>query len=51
MFISNTLPQTDINQQVTIKVLNEIQDRLDNGYRLRNDMQLLLNYAKQTLEN
>jgi hypothetical protein len=51
MIISNTLPHVDVTQPITEKVLAEIQDRLNNGYRLRNDMQLLLDFAKQTLKN
>ena len=47
--ISNSIPQTDLSRPVTEELLDEIQARLDVGWRIRNDMQLLLDYARKAL--
>jgi hypothetical protein len=44
------LPQIDVNQVVTYKLLEEIQERVSQGYRLRSDFEILLNFAKKQLE-
>jgi len=46
----NTLPQVDIDQEVTSELLQEIEDRIKNGYRLKTDFYILINFAKQQLE-
>lgn len=43
------IPQTDLTRPVDTELLNEIQARLDAGWRIRNDMQLLLDYARKVL--
>ena len=47
--ISNSIPQTDLSRPVTKELLDEIQARLDAGWRIRNDMQLLLNFARANI--
>ena len=47
--ISNKFTQTDLSRPVTEELLDEIQARLDAGWRIRNDMQLLLDYARKAL--
>jgi len=47
--MSNIIPSTNLSRPVTEEVLDEIQARLDAGWRIRNDMQLLLDYAKEIL--
>jgi hypothetical protein len=32
-------------------LLQEIEDRIKNGYRLKADFSILINFAKQQLEN
>ena len=48
--ISNTFEQTDLSRPVDTELLDEIQARLDAGWRIRNDMQLLLDFARSTLQ-
>jgi hypothetical protein len=48
--MSNIIPSTDLSRPVTEEVLDEIQARLDAGWRIRNDMQLLLDYARIKLK-
>ena len=47
--ISNSIPQTDLSRPVTEELLDEIQARLDAGWRIRNDMQLLLDFTRAVL--
>ena len=47
--MSNAFEQTDLSRPVDTEVLDEIQARLDAGWRIRNDMQLLLNFARERL--
>jgi len=47
--ISNVIPSTDLSWPVTEEVLDEIQARLDAGWRIKNDMQLLLDFTRKTL--
>ena len=47
--ISNSIPQTDLSRPVDTELLDEIQARLDAGWRIRNDMQLLLDFTRKTL--
>ena len=49
--ISNSIPQTDLSRPVTEELLDEIQARLDAGWRIRNDMQILLDYARKALHD
>jgi hypothetical protein len=46
-----TLPQVDIDQAVTLDLLKEIESRIKNGYRLKADFAILINFARQQLEN
>ena len=50
MYTGNVIPTTDLSRPVDEEVLDEIQARLDNGWRVRNDMQLLLDFARKTLD-
>ena len=50
MYKGNEIPTTDVSRPVDEEVLDEIQARLDNGWRVRNDMQLLLDFARKTLD-
>ena len=50
MYKGNEIPHTDLSRPVDKEVLDEIQARLDNGWRVRNDMQLLLDFARKTLD-
>jgi hypothetical protein len=50
MYTGNNIPTTDLSRPVDEEVLDEIQARLDNGWRVRNDMQLLLDFARKTLD-
>ena len=47
--ISNTIPSTDLSRPVDEEILDEIQARLDAGWRIRNDMQLLLDFTRKAL--
>jgi hypothetical protein len=47
--ISNTFEQTGLSRPVDLELLDEIQARLDAGWRIRNDMQILLDYARKAL--
>ena len=47
--ISNSIPQTDLSRPVDLELLDEIQARLDAGWRIRNDMQLLLDFTRKAL--
>lgn len=47
--ISNTIPSTDLSRPVDTELLDEIQARLDAGWRIRNDMQLLLDFARKAI--
>ena len=47
--ISNSIPQTDLSRPVDTELLDEIQARLDAGWRIRNDMQLLLDFTRKAL--
>jgi hypothetical protein len=49
MYKGNQVPHVDLSRPVTEEVLDEIQARLDAGWRVRNDMQLLLDYARKAL--
>ena len=51
MYSGNDIPHVDLSQPVTEEVLDEIQARLDAGWRIRNDMQLLLDFARITLKS
>ena len=51
MIISNEIPQVDVDRPVDNEVLDEIQARLDAGWRVRNDLQLLINFARKALCN
>jgi hypothetical protein len=47
--MSNTIPSTDLSRAVDEELLNEIQARLDAGWRIRNDMQILLDFTRKAL--
>ena len=47
--MGNIIPSTDLSRPVTEEVLDEIQARLDAGWRIRNDMQLLLDFTRKAL--
>jgi len=50
MFISNQIPQTDLSRPVCEEVLEEIQARLDAGWRVKGDLQLLIDFACDVIE-
>jgi len=43
------IPQTDLTRPVTEELLDEIQARLNAGWRIRNDMQILVDFAREVL--
>jgi hypothetical protein len=50
MTFTNHLPVVDTEQKVTLKLLEQIQNRVCEGYRLKADFNILLEFAKQQLE-
>ena len=51
MYIPNDVPVIELDRPVTHEVLDEIQARVDAGWRVRNDLQLLINFARLTLNS
>ena len=47
--MGNTIPSTDLSRPVDEELLDEIQARLNAGWRIRNDMQLLLDFTRKAL--
>jgi hypothetical protein len=43
------IPHTDLSRPVDEELIEEIQARLDNGWRVRNDIQLLLDFARKVI--
>jgi hypothetical protein len=50
MDISNKIPQTDFSRPVTEELLEEIQSRVDSGWRIKTDMELLIKYVRAKLQ-
>jgi hypothetical protein len=50
MDFTNKIPQKDILRGVDVDYLEEIQARLDAGWRVRSDMQALINFARENLK-
>ena len=50
MMIGNAIPKTDLSRPVCEEVLEEIQARLDAGWRVKNDLQLLIDFACDVIE-
>jgi len=44
------LPEVKLNQEVTYRLLEEIEERVNNGFRLRTDFEILINFAKQVIK-
>jgi hypothetical protein len=51
MFKGNQIPQADLSRPVCEEVLEEIQARLDAGWRVKGDIQLLINFACDVIQN
>ena len=49
MDFTNKIPQEDFLRPIDEKYLEEIQARVDMGWRVRTDMQALINFAHQHL--
>jgi hypothetical protein len=49
MDFTNKIPQEDFLRPIDKKYLEEIQARVDMGWRVRTDMQALINFAHQHL--
>ena len=47
MYKGNNIPPGDLSRPVTEEVLDEIQARLNAGWRIRNDMQILLYFTRK----
>ena len=50
MDFTNKIPQEDILRGVDADYLDEIQARVDAGWRIKHDMQALINFAREKLE-
>ena len=50
MEISNKVPQVDISRPVDEHLIDEIQARVDSGWRIKTDMELLLKYVRAKLQ-
>ena len=50
MTFSNKIPQEDCLRAIDADYLEEIQARVDMGWRVRTDMQALINFARENLE-
>jgi hypothetical protein len=48
--ILNKIPSTDLSRPVNEEVVEEIQARVDAGWRVRTDMELLLKYVRAKLK-
>jgi hypothetical protein len=48
--ITNEIPKTDLSRPVNEEVIDEIQKRVDSGWRIRTDMELLLKYVRAKLQ-
>lgn len=49
MEFSNKIPQEDFLRPIDKQYLDEIQARVDMGWRVRTDMQALINFAREKL--
>lgn len=45
----NKLPDIQENREMSLEVVKEIEARIANGFRLKADFKLLLDYAKEKL--
>jgi hypothetical protein len=50
MFKGNRIPQTDLSRPVDEEVIEEIQARVDAGWRVKTDMELLIRYVRAKLK-
>ena len=50
MTFSNKIPQEDFIRAIDADYLEEIQARVDMGWRVRTDMQALINFARENLK-
>jgi hypothetical protein len=50
MDFSNKIPQEDFLRAIDADYLEDIQARVDMGWRVRTDMQALINFAREHLE-
>ena len=50
MTFGNKIPQEDCLRAIDADYLEEIQARVDMGWRVRTDMQALINFARENLE-
>jgi len=48
--MGNIIPSTDLSRPVCEEVLQEIQARLDAGWRVKGDLQLLINFACDVIQ-
>jgi len=50
MFKGNRIPQTDLSRPVDEEVIKEIEARLDAGWRVKTDMELMIRYIRAKLK-
>ena len=50
MTFGNKIPQEDCLRAIDADYLEEIQARVDMGWRVRTDMQALINFARENLK-
>ena len=50
MFKGNRIPTTDFSRPVDEEVIDEIQARVDAGWRVKTDMELLIKYVRAKLK-
>ena len=50
MFKGNRIPQTDLSRPVCEEVLDEIEEKLNAGWRIKTDMELLIRYVRAKLK-
>ena len=50
MEFTNKIPETDYLRAVDEEYLDEIQARLDMGWRVKSDIQSLIDFARNVLE-
>ena len=50
MFKGNRIPQTDLSRPVDEEVIKEIEARVDAGWRVKTDMELMIRYIRAKLK-
>jgi len=50
MFKGNRIPQADLSRPVDEEVLDEIEARVNAGWRVRTDMEIMIRYIRAKLK-